>query len=51
LAMGLFDTYRQESVTHEVVGAGPDPSLDAGRPSIADVASDSYSSEVDPDSL
>jgi len=49
--MGLLDAYRQESVSHEIIGAGPDPSVDASRPSMTDVALDSYSSEVDPDSL
>jgi hypothetical protein len=48
---GIIETYRQESVSHEIVGSGLDPNAESSRPSIVDVASDSYSSEVDPDSL
>lgn len=48
---GLLDAYRQESVTHEIEGAGPDPSVDAGHPSIVEAATDADNSEVDPDSL
>ena len=49
--IGLLDTYRQESVSHEIVGSGPDPSAEVSHPSIADVATDSDGSEVDPESL
>jgi len=48
---GLMDTYRQESATHEIEGAGPDPSVEAAHPSIVAAASDADSSEVDPEGL
>jgi len=48
---GLLEAYRQESVTHEIEGAGPDPSFDSSHPSIVDAASESINSEVDPESL
>jgi hypothetical protein len=51
LATGLFDAYKQESASREIEGSGPDTSVEVSKPSIVDVASDSFGSEVDSDSL
>jgi hypothetical protein len=52
MAVGLFDTYRQESMTHEITGSGPDPSSDNARVSIVDAANSmTDQSEVDSDTL
>ena len=51
LESGLLETYSQESISHEIIGSGPDPSSDVSHPSIADIATESDSSEGDSDSI